>query len=416
VYGLIRARWQQLGWENSYLGYPTSGELAWSGAPGGRVSTFVGGKIFYSPRHGAYPDPMKWIHFIREGGFKGQVEVTANSAGNVDLTGYVRSSAAVGYEYLVQSMLRSTDNMAVPFTHSGTVTSTHGSDEKDEIRGHVNSLVVANNYGTFATGTLVVDENHRNRFTSSLGALVEGLITWTAGTLVLTPGTAALLVVGTEAVSLATSGSLVPGARIISGTMWLAGPAGTLFALAADGLTRLASNERTLRPAEYNHANLVFKGSLPPRDKIMVSDSIGGGKPRRAFTYPRFDGKIVLNMGDHFGQDLHTLVTDDEPEPGQLMIHELTHVWQYHNNAASISYVGDAIWARVREDYDEGQVLDESWDSFGLEEQASIVEHWYQRNYRQALGATTDFGLTTPAALADQGFRFIRDNIRRGRN
>ena len=100
VYGLIRSRWQQSGWENSYLGYPTSGELLWSGAPGGRLSTFTGGRIFYSPRHGAYPDPMKWIHFIREGGFKGQVGVTANSAGTVELTGYVRSSAAVGYEYL----------------------------------------------------------------------------------------------------------------------------------------------------------------------------------------------------------------------------------------------------------------------------------------------------------------------------
>jgi len=98
------------------------------------------------------------------------------------------------------------------------------------------------------------------------------------------------------------------------------------------------------------------------------------------------------------------------------MIHELTHVWQYHNNAASISYVGDAIWARVREDYEEGEVLDESWDSFGLEEQASIVEHWYQRNYRQALGAQTDFGLGAPGALADQAFRFIRNNIRTGRN
>ena len=218
MYGLIRARWQALGWETSYLGYPTSGEHAWSGAPGGRVNTFVGGKIFYSPRHGAYPDPMKWIHFIREGGFKGQVEVSANSSRH-GLTSPATSAAPPpsGTKYLVQSMLRSTDNMAVPFTHSGTVTSTHGSDEKDEIRGHVDSLIVAQQLRAFATGTLVIDENHRNRFTSSLGALVEGLITWTAGTLLLTPGTAALLVVGTEAVSLATSGSLVPGARIISG-------------------------------------------------------------------------------------------------------------------------------------------------------------------------------------------------------
>ena len=93
----------------------------------------------------------------------------------------------------------------------------------------------------------------------------------------------------------------------------------------------------------------MFKGSLPPRDKITVSDSIGGGN--RPFTYPRFDGKVVLNMGDDFGIDLHTLIATGHPQPGQLSIHEITQAWQYHNNAASISYVGDAIWARVREDY-----------------------------------------------------------------
>lgn len=42
VYGAIRERWASLGWENSRLGFPTSGE---HDAPGGRRSDFQGGVI-----------------------------------------------------------------------------------------------------------------------------------------------------------------------------------------------------------------------------------------------------------------------------------------------------------------------------------------------------------------------------------
>lgn len=45
VYGRIWDRWSALGWERSYLGYPTSGEFAVSG---GRRSNFQGGYIVYS--------------------------------------------------------------------------------------------------------------------------------------------------------------------------------------------------------------------------------------------------------------------------------------------------------------------------------------------------------------------------------
>jgi Ca2+-binding RTX toxin-like protein len=45
VYGLIRQRWAQLGWEQSLLGYPTSGELA---VPDGRVSHFQRGSLYYT--------------------------------------------------------------------------------------------------------------------------------------------------------------------------------------------------------------------------------------------------------------------------------------------------------------------------------------------------------------------------------
>lgn len=51
VYGEIRNRWQSLGWENSYLGYPTSDELDFT--EGGRANSFQNGGIYWWPELGA---------------------------------------------------------------------------------------------------------------------------------------------------------------------------------------------------------------------------------------------------------------------------------------------------------------------------------------------------------------------------
>ncbi|MGH4023878.1 MAG: PKD domain-containing protein, partial [Pseudonocardiaceae bacterium] len=53
VLGAIRARWQALGWERSYLGYPTSGEFA---IPGGRRSNFERGFITWNAATGQVID------------------------------------------------------------------------------------------------------------------------------------------------------------------------------------------------------------------------------------------------------------------------------------------------------------------------------------------------------------------------
>ena len=49
VQGLIRERWQQLGWERSYLGYPTSDEY---GIANGRRTDFQHGYIIWTPATG----------------------------------------------------------------------------------------------------------------------------------------------------------------------------------------------------------------------------------------------------------------------------------------------------------------------------------------------------------------------------
>lgn len=51
VWGDIRKRWESLGWEKSYLGYPTSDEVDFP--EGGRVNTFQNGGIYWWPDTGA---------------------------------------------------------------------------------------------------------------------------------------------------------------------------------------------------------------------------------------------------------------------------------------------------------------------------------------------------------------------------
>ncbi|MDE8668419.1 hypothetical protein PY310_07475 [Pseudarthrobacter sp. H3Y2-7] len=51
IYGGIRARWEELGWETSYLGYPTSDEVDF--ADGGRANEFQNGGIYWWPDTGA---------------------------------------------------------------------------------------------------------------------------------------------------------------------------------------------------------------------------------------------------------------------------------------------------------------------------------------------------------------------------
>ena len=53
VHGLIRDRWAALGWERSYLGYPTSDEF---GIPGGRRTNFERGYITFTFSTGRVTD------------------------------------------------------------------------------------------------------------------------------------------------------------------------------------------------------------------------------------------------------------------------------------------------------------------------------------------------------------------------
>jgi hypothetical protein len=53
VHGAIRARWAELGWERSYLGYPITDEIRQGDPADHRFSNFQGGQIVWTPATGA---------------------------------------------------------------------------------------------------------------------------------------------------------------------------------------------------------------------------------------------------------------------------------------------------------------------------------------------------------------------------
>ncbi|RPJ42922.1 MAG: hypothetical protein EHM21_12210 [Chloroflexi bacterium] len=53
IYGLIRQKWAQMGWENSPLGFPITDEDP-AGTAGGRISRFENGAILYRPDIGTF--------------------------------------------------------------------------------------------------------------------------------------------------------------------------------------------------------------------------------------------------------------------------------------------------------------------------------------------------------------------------
>jgi hypothetical protein len=73
-----------------------------------------------------------------------------------------------------------------------------------------------------------------------------------------------------------------------------------------------------------------------------------------------------------------------------LLVHEMAHVWQGKNNKAAMTFVLNSIMNQVKSDtsrkakngaYEVTGGGD--WSSYGVEQQATIVEEWYSAGMRQ---------------------------------
>lgn len=138
---------------------------------------------------------------------------------------------------------------------------------------------------------------------------------------------------------------------------------------------------RNLRPSERHLVLDAFRNNtLPPFAQIGIGDGLGfGDRPWTDWGTGYFsqlpDMRYEINVGDYFSMDLSLKTWGPFGSSCDLLIHEMTHVWQYwHGFGVKVS----SAWANTfgaGYDFTPG----DPWDDYNVEQQASIVEKWHSR-------------------------------------
>lgn len=151
--------------------------------------------------------------------------------------------------------------------------------------------------------------------------------------------------------------------------------------------------ERLINGREADQARKVFRDTIP-YGRVYVSNGLGFQQRAYTIPHPVKLGFYII----HIGPDGFADAVSRNSE--MTFIHELTHVWQGHNNIFPFGYVFNSIWHQATEgsgaySYTPGN----AWSSYNVEQQAQIVMHWWQQGGRESNN--------------DPRWRYIRDNVRR---
>jgi hypothetical protein len=131
---------------------------------------------------------------------------------------------------------------------------------------------------------------------------------------------------------------------------------------------------RRLRKDEQDLVSDVFGPTLPPWNQIAITN--GTGADGRAFTLniPFY----TINLGNAARQDLTSTspascYVNADGTLCDLLIHEMTHVWQFHHG---VPVVENSILAQQ---YGPGYAYKagRAWKFYNVEQQAGIVEDWH---------------------------------------
>ncbi len=166
---------------------------------------------------------------------------------------------------------------------------------------------------------------------------------------------------------------------IVAGGMVFVGAPGNITTavvagVAAGAITEALVKTRTMSSEERTVAQMVFGNSLPPHDKIILSNI--EGMDGRQFVVPNLAGESIINLGSAYEDPIrHT--TGNYREHGQILIHELTHVWQIEHSDSTLNFLCEAIHTQLVNPVYDPTVDNRPWGEYNPEQQATIVDRWY---------------------------------------
>jgi hypothetical protein len=149
------------------------------------------------------------------------------------------------------------------------------------------------------------------------------------------------------------------------------------------GSMRRPTFYRPMNQKEQDLVRRVFGLTLPHWTTIGIGDGLGAnGRPWTDMgptPYPQMPYmNFQINIGDAASSDLtstqHTqcFVTDIPGTVAELLVHEMTHVWQYHNDRTRYGVWVSSVFGSYS--FTPGK----PWNDYDVEQQASIVEKWYK--------------------------------------
>ena len=171
-------------------------------------------------------------------------------------------------------------------------------------------------------------------------------------------------------------------------------------------LRKVVPKTRSLTTREKKLARSVF-GNTINYDMVRITNTLGaGGRPWTTNTPPLY----MINVGT----DCPNLTVNEDRK--RLLIHELAHVWQgqhlvpfmlnsfAHQSLNAINNGGDVASAY-------SYTVGKPWRKYNVEQQASIVGHWFTSADICFESGPCGGGMKT----TDSRYRYIRDHIRKNK-
>ena len=157
----------------------------------------------------------------------GSYKVTIYGDGAVRWQGEATNSGIDSYDFGLSALVKTPSGRAVALVRTGSIPNrvpVFG----DTIRRSWDELqppnpVIAVHFDEFAGADFSTNIEYESGISGALQKMVGWLIQFGVGS-VIGPVGGAVVFIGVEVGSLATTGSLVPGARIVGNVLWLAGP------------------------------------------------------------------------------------------------------------------------------------------------------------------------------------------------
>jgi hypothetical protein len=173
------------------------------------------------------------------------------------------------------------------------------------------------------------------------------------------------------------AGLALVGSQLIIPLPQLQGKAIELF-IVGTVAGKLLIKQRHMNAQERAFAEKIFGNTLPANDKIFITNLTGVGG--REFVIPNGLGQILVNMGDGYHNPMG-YTRGSYTVPGQVFIHELTHVWQIHHSKFIPGLVCEGVSNQIRdtlgeEIYNPG-TGERNWSDYTLEQQGALVDRWY---------------------------------------